>query len=266
MKKNYFFKMMFCALALFVGANVSAQTPNAWINEIHYDNAGTDVNEMIEVVVENPANYVLSDFIVCLYNGKGGVVYDSKTLSDYTEGATYGNYTVYYRYYTSSIQNGDPDGMALGYNGSLIQFLSYEGSFVATDSIANGVTSTDIGVAEGSSTSVGESLQLSGTGSQYSDFSWQSPATATPGAKNNNQEFGPVSAVHNAHAGLVDVYTKPGYVMINHAAVGEEITIYNALGQILVNTKAKEGLNELPVQNQGVVIVKVGSKMVKLVM
>ena len=27
--------------------------PNAWINELHYDNAGTDVNELVEVVIEN---------------------------------------------------------------------------------------------------------------------------------------------------------------------------------------------------------------------
>ena len=46
------------------------------------------------------------------------------------------------------IQNGSPDGIALGYDGSLIQFLSYEGTFTAIDGIANGVLSSDIGVSE----------------------------------------------------------------------------------------------------------------------
>ena len=69
------------------------------------------------------------------------------------------------------------------------QFLSYEGQLTATDGPANGVTSTDIGVSETSNTQAGFSLQLSGTGSKYSDFNWQSAATSTAGNKNNNQTF-----------------------------------------------------------------------------
>ena len=59
-----------------------------------------------------------------------------------------------------------------------------------TDGPAAGVLSTDMGVEEGSSTPVGESLQLSGTGTMYSDFIWDPPATATPGDINLNQSFG----------------------------------------------------------------------------
>jgi len=42
------------------------QTPNAWINEIHYDNTGGDDGEFIEIVIENPGSYTLSDFRVDL--------------------------------------------------------------------------------------------------------------------------------------------------------------------------------------------------------
>ncbi len=41
---------------------------NAWINEFHYDNTGTDVNEFVEIVIENAGTYTLSDFRVDLYN------------------------------------------------------------------------------------------------------------------------------------------------------------------------------------------------------
>ena len=77
----------------------------------------------------------------------------------------------------SGIQNGAPDGVALIYNGLLIpgQFLSYEGYFIAADGDANGSTSTDIGVEEGSETAVNESLQLIGNGLKYSDFTWGGP-------------------------------------------------------------------------------------------
>jgi hypothetical protein len=56
--------------------------------------------------------------------------------------------------------------------------LSYEGSFTATNGPANGMTSTDIGIAEESNAVIGSSLQLIGAGFTYSDFTWQS-ATAT---------------------------------------------------------------------------------------
>lgn len=171
---------------------VSALAQNAWINELHYDNSGTDVDESIEVVIENAGSYNLADFQVDLYNGSGGAVYDTKTLDLFLVGATSNGFTIYhYVYPTNGIQNG-PDGMALSYQGTLLtgQFLSYEGSFTANDGPANGVTSTDIGVSESSSTPVGESLQLTGTGTQYVDFIWTGPVSATFGNLNSGQSFG----------------------------------------------------------------------------
>jgi hypothetical protein len=182
--------------------------PNAWFNEIHYDNVGTDVNEFIEVVVENTSSYNLANFKVELYNLTGGVVYDTKSLTDFTVGATFGNFTFYTYNYTVnslSIQNGSNDGMALSYLNFLIpgQFLSYEGTLTGTGGSANGVLSTDIGVSEPGSPA-GSSLQLSGVGTQYSDFIWQPEALNTAGNLNNDQSFftsntwnGSVSGVWN---------------------------------------------------------------------
>jgi hypothetical protein len=176
---------------------------NAWINEFHYDNDGTDVGEFIEVVIENPGSYDLSDFSVVLYNGANGSQYDSDELSTFTVGSTEGDFTFYYLDYPSNgIQNGNPDGLTLAYQGTLIpgQFLSYGGTFTAIGGVADGETSVDIGVQEGSSTPVGHSLQLTGTGTQYSDFSWQPPAPNTKGALNNGQSFGIPSTVANPTA------------------------------------------------------------------
>jgi len=163
---------------------------NAWINEIHYDNAGTDVGEFIEVVVQNAGNYTLSNFSVILYNGSGGASYDTKTLDQFTAGQTLMGYSFFhYPYPSNGIQNGSPDGMALVYQGVLIpgQFLSYEGTFTASNGPANGITSTDIGVSETTSTPVGQSLQLGGSGGAYAAFAWQAPLAETPGNLNANQ-------------------------------------------------------------------------------
>lgn len=172
--------------------NFGLKAQNAWINEIHYDNIGTDADEFIEVVLENPGSYNLADFSIVLYNGNNGASYDTKTLDQFTVGSTVGNFKFYWLNYTaagSSIQNGAPDGMALVYQGTVIsgQFLSYEGTLTAIDGPAVGMTSVDIGVSESSTTPVGYSLQLSGNGTTYSAFAWQPEAPATPGNLNNNQ-------------------------------------------------------------------------------
>lgn len=164
-------------------------TPDIWLNEIHYDNNGGDANEFVEIALVDASSYNLSHFTVTLYNGSNASSYDSETLNNFTSGTTYGNITLY-TWYPSSIQNGDPDGVAISWNdGSkteqLIQFLSYEGDFTASNGPASGQNSTDIGVNETSSTLASESLQLIGTGSTYSDFSWATPSAATSGQENS---------------------------------------------------------------------------------
>ncbi|MBC8319447.1 MAG: choice-of-anchor J domain-containing protein [Bacteroidetes bacterium] len=189
MKKIY--KVLFLFLVVLFLGNINIQAQNTWINELHYDNAGADVGEFLEIVIENPGSYALSDFAVYLYNGNNGGVYDSQTVDNFTVGATVDNFTIYY-WYPTSIQNGAPDGLALVYQGTLItgQFLSYEGVFAATDGPAIGVISTDIGVLEEGTTPIGESLQLTGSGTSYPDFAWQPPASETPGLENNGQSLG----------------------------------------------------------------------------
>ena len=189
MKKVYK-TLTFLVVLVFLGLPGLAQ--NAWINEIHYDNDGTDVGEFIEVVIENAGSYNLADFSVVLYNGSGGASYNTKTLDLFTSGAVVNGFSIfYYTYPSNGIQNGPPDGMALAYQGTLVpgQWLSYEGAFVAADGPAAGLTSVDIGVSEPGTTPIGQSLQLSGTGTQYGDFIWQPPAAETPGQANNSQTF-----------------------------------------------------------------------------
>ena len=178
----------------FLFFSFSCNSQNMWINEIHYDNFGGDVDEFIEVVVENTFVGSLSDIEVIFYNGSNGNIISQsnpRTLDDFVEGATSNGFTIYSRI-LSSIQNGNPDGMALVNNGVVVEFLSYEGTLTANEGPAAGMTSTDIGVAEPGA--IGESLQLSGTGNIPSYFTWQAPAVHTRGLINNNQTFADVPA------------------------------------------------------------------------
>ena len=135
---------------LFVGL-VYTQAQNIWLNEMHYDNVGTDAGEFLEIVLENAGTYSLSDFQVDLYNGNNGAVYDTKSLDQFTAGTVSGTFSFfYYVFPENGIQNGAPDGLAISYQGTVVegQFLSYEGTLTATDGPAIGMTSVDIGVME----------------------------------------------------------------------------------------------------------------------
>jgi len=179
-------KLLVFAILVFT-ASMFAQ--NAWLNEIHYDNGGTDEGEFLEIVIENAGSYDLSDFEVTLYNASNQESYGSASLDSFDEGDTENGFTFFSLDYPG-IQNGEADGVAISHDGDLIQFLSYEGTLTAIGGPADGVESVDIGVSESGGTQIGESLQLSGTGETYASFVWQEAASETPGSLNNNQAFG----------------------------------------------------------------------------
>ena len=53
--------------------------PAVWINEIHYDNAGTDVGEFIEIA--GTAGFDLAGYSLVVYNGSNGGTYGTTLLS-----------------------------------------------------------------------------------------------------------------------------------------------------------------------------------------
>lgn len=169
-------KLRLLLLTFLFSALSWGQTP--WINEIHYDNNGGDVDEGVEVAIPTGSSCTTIDVVA--YNGNGGALY--LTVFDIVASSscspTTSNGVVFYWIDMSGLQNGDPDGLALVCDGTVIQFLSYEGSFTATNGPANGMTSVDIGVSEDGVTG-GFSLQLQGSGGQYSDFTWSTSAIAS---------------------------------------------------------------------------------------
>ncbi|MDY6782284.1 MAG: endonuclease [Cyanobacteriota bacterium] len=169
---------------------------NPFINEIHYDNTGTDTGEAIEIA--GIAGTDLTGWRIVRYNGANGLVYTTPTAnpagSDVLSGIIpdqgNGFGTVVINYSTNGLQNGSPDGFALiDNNDNVIQFLSYEGSLTAVNGPAAGLTSTDIGVSEPNDTPEGFSLQLSGSGTTYTDFAWSAAAANTFGSFNTGQTF-----------------------------------------------------------------------------
>lgn len=160
---------------------VSAAPPvagNVRISEIHYDDNSTDAGEAIEV--EGDAGTVLDGWTLVLYNGNGGASYGTLNLSGTLASMCDGRGVAFVAGPATGIQNGDPDGVALvAPGGQVVQFLSYEGTFAATNGPANGMTSVEIpSVREVGTEPDGLSLQ------RARDGVWFGPATQTFGECN----------------------------------------------------------------------------------
>ncbi|MDQ8182008.1 VPDSG-CTERM sorting domain-containing protein [Pelagicoccus sp. SDUM812005] len=169
------------AIALLFTPCAHALTLNdVWINEIHYDNTGGDVGEFVEIA--GLAGTDLSPLTLEFYNGSGGAKYKTFGLSGSLSDA--GNGYGFQSFLISGIQNGSPDGIALVYGSLVLQFLSYEGSFAASNGAANGLTSINIGVNQPDDTDLGLSLQFQG---HAGNGSWTGPIASTSGAINTGQ-------------------------------------------------------------------------------
>ncbi len=196
---------------------VVAPSPTVFINEIHYDNAGTDTLESISLA--GPAGTDLSQYSIVRFNGgvaTAAVAYTTPAVSTPLpatiddEGNGFGE--VFIRFAVDGLQNGTSDGIGLLFNGQVVQLLSYEGVFTVApgQGAFSGLTSTDIGVAEAGTEALvsGQplSLQLIGTGSVYNDFTWRGPTVVHSfGTINSGQTFvgapAPAPAINQAPAG-----------------------------------------------------------------
>ena len=193
-------------------APVPGNSSTIFINEFHYDNTGTDAGEFIEVA--GPAGTNLAGWRIELYNGSNGLRYDNDALAGTIPSQQGGYGTVSISYPVNGIQNGNPDGIALiDPSNTVVQFLCYGGSFAANDQTAAGQTCTNIGVVEPSTTPLGQSLQLQGTGTTYGDFTWTAvPIAHTQNSPNTGQTF----AAGDAAPSVVN--TVPANGAINIAA------------------------------------------------
>ncbi|MFC5576722.1 endonuclease [Lysobacter niabensis] len=179
------------ALAAMFALAPTVASAEVFINEIHYDNGGSDTGERIEVVATAGEN--LGSYRIYLYNGStpsAATYYDNDLLpvgSVVNCGGSVRIATLGYA--ANGLQNGANDAIALvDDSGQLVQFLSYEGAVTGSNGPAAGRASSNLAVAENESPG-NTSLQLGGSGSGYANFTWRASATQTFGACNNAQTF-----------------------------------------------------------------------------
>jgi len=165
----------------------------AFINEFHYDNTGSDENEFVEIILGPNFAGTIDDLSLHFYNGLNASEYKSHSFSTSDFNQTLPSGHRIYSAAISGIQNGAPDGIALVQDSSdVLQFLSYEGQFTATNGPASGMTSVDTGANQSPAPAAGTgSIGLSGEGSGPDDFTWtRAVGPFTQGDSNENQLFG----------------------------------------------------------------------------
>ncbi len=252
MKKIYFLALLFTSVvSAQVNVGITGNVDGVYINEFHYDNAGGDVGEFIEVA--GPAGTDLSTYFITLYNGNNGASYSgegldnplqlSGTIDD--EGTGVGAVV----FFISGIQNGNPDGFALSNGGTDIQFLSYEGSFMAVGGAADGLTSEDIGISQVGAP-IGSSLEYDESG-----MSWVSVADDTPG------DYGAVLSVAQNDIEDLRLYPNPvtnGKVTITTAKnLIKRIVVYDVLGKAVINRILEDQVLDVSSLNSGIYFLKI---------
>ena len=157
------------------------------INEIHYDNDGPDLNEFLEILVAPGFQGSIPEIEIYLYNGNGGGVYGQHSLASFSLDQTLPSGHRLFSKLIPRIQNG-PDGIAIAASGTVLEFLSYEGTITASDGPAIRMTSRDIGVSQSNPVPAATTGSLGLNG----DLSWtRFSSPPSPGALNQGQAFSP---------------------------------------------------------------------------
>ncbi len=193
----------------FAGSYTPAITNDPWINEFHYLNTGVDIEEGIEVA--GIAGTDLSCYKLYIFkNSSICNLIDSIPLTGIIDNESNLFGALWFPFL------GMPDvdgGIALQYNGGscdcpnekrILHTVAYRTDFPACGSVAPSTILENIVVRETASTPVGHSLQMTGTGTGFSEFSWSPPGLASAGDLNVGQEAfqlledgNPLSAVVN---------------------------------------------------------------------
>jgi hypothetical protein len=159
------------------------------INEVDYDQPGTDSAEFVEIFNAGAGPADLTNVVLELVNGSDDGVYDSFQLIDAGASLAAGEYLVVgsssvtaslpmgtLSLVLSSIQNGAPDGIRLLDGATVLDQMSYEGDMSTTEG-------TGAGADDGSGVDQGLSRLPNGTDTDDNSADFVL-TTTTPGAQN----------------------------------------------------------------------------------
>jgi Lamin Tail Domain len=159
-----------------------AESPKLVINEVDYDQVGTDANGFVEIKNVGGAAADLANVDLVAVNGGDNAEYDRVQLTGTLAAGAHLDLAI-------ELQNGAPDGLALLEGTTLLDALSYEGAITAATiggQTYNLVEGTAVAAAVEDSNTAGGSLIRNPDGKDSGDAAsdWAFTTTVTRGAAN----------------------------------------------------------------------------------
>jgi hypothetical protein len=159
-----------------------AESPKLVINEVDYDQVGTDANGFVEITNVGGAAADLANVDLVAVNGGDNAEYDRVQLTSTLAAGAHLDIAI-------ELQNGAPDGLALLEGTTLLDALSYEGAITAATiggQTYNLVEGTALAAAVEDSNTAGGSLIRNPDGKDSNDAAsdWAFTTTVTRGAAN----------------------------------------------------------------------------------
>jgi hypothetical protein len=179
--------------------------PGLVINEIDYDNIGTDSSEFVELYNTSSSAINLTNLALVFINGNDNVEYARVPLLGILAAHSYlvlassnvvvatGATVQYFTNLSNNIQNGAPDGIAIydTVQNAVVDALAYEGPITAAQIIGhaggvNLVEGTALAASVADSNTINQSLIRYPNGQDLNNASgdWRLTGTPTPGAAN----------------------------------------------------------------------------------
>lgn len=172
-------------------AGFTPPDPTVIINEVDYDQDGTDNAEFVELYNPGASDFSLANLSLVFINGSNNEQYRAVDLSTLSGGMLPGNGYLVIDLPSNGIQNGAPDGLAVvnTMTEAVLDALSYEGEI--TEAQVDGFSGT-INLVEGNAATVSDSNSVTGSlsripsGVDTNDAAtdWKFTETLTKGAKN----------------------------------------------------------------------------------
>ena len=181
---------------------VSNAPPSLIINEVDYDNIGTDSNEFVEIYNAGSTTVNLTNVALAFVNGANNIEYLRYSLAaagslpshQYlvvsSTNVVASGLHLYFTAAQDSVQNGAPDGIALIEGQRILDKLSYEGSMTAANVVGIGIVSLVEGTVLAGSVLDSNTTQGSlaripdGTDTNDANTDWKFTTTPTPGQAN----------------------------------------------------------------------------------
>ncbi|MEA4974192.1 MAG: chitobiase/beta-hexosaminidase C-terminal domain-containing protein [Paludibacter sp.] len=148
----------------------------------------------------------------------------------------------------------------------LFEIRTYNGNTMYLDDFELVYDETSLTQIAGSPFSVTDGTSKAITGlSSSSTYYYTVKAKNTNVTSETSNEIVASILSGNNNPSLTSIYAHNANIHFT-ATAGEKVEVYNAVGQKIISTLATDGQNELPVNAKGVMIVKVGSRLAKVIL